>query len=174
GAAPSDAEIVGTTWRYVNKSGGPDRRFNGNSQLPICRYGELDFTSASGLNEKYECSQANAASTFASAFKAFQTEISRTPELGADRTISLSEMPSNWLSVVPVTLLCLAALAAVVIQQNMLPNLVVSPLPTTSAGSPSSFSSTGNKDIKLPSNKDNKPPSNKDNRLPSNKDNYVL
>lgn len=39
--APKDAEIVGTTWKYANVNGGPDRRFNNNSQLSICLYGEL-------------------------------------------------------------------------------------------------------------------------------------
>ena len=49
-AVPKDAQIVGQTWKYVNKSGGPDRRFKDNRQLPICLYGELELTSTSGLN----------------------------------------------------------------------------------------------------------------------------
>lgn len=47
---PKDARIVGQTWKYVNKSGGPDRRFKDNRQLPICLYGEIGLTSTSGLN----------------------------------------------------------------------------------------------------------------------------
>ena len=47
---PKDAKIVGTTWQYVNKSGGPDRRFKNNRQLPICSYGRLELKSESGLN----------------------------------------------------------------------------------------------------------------------------
>jgi hypothetical protein len=47
---PKDSQIVGQTWRYVNKSGGPDRRFKDNRQLPICLYGELELKSSSGLN----------------------------------------------------------------------------------------------------------------------------
>lgn len=47
---PKDARIVGQTWKYVNKSGGPDRRFKDNRQLPICLYGEIELTSTSGLN----------------------------------------------------------------------------------------------------------------------------
>ena len=34
----------------MNKSGGPDRRFKDNRQLPICLYGELELSSTSGLN----------------------------------------------------------------------------------------------------------------------------
>ena len=49
-AVPKDAQVVGQTWKYVNKSGGPDRRFKDNRQLPICLYGELELTSKSGLN----------------------------------------------------------------------------------------------------------------------------
>ena len=41
---PSDAVIVDQTWRYVNKKGGPDRRFNNNRQIPVCAYQQLEFT----------------------------------------------------------------------------------------------------------------------------------
>ena len=47
---PSDAKIIGKTWRYVNKSGGPDRRFKNNKEIPICLYGTLNLTSSTGLN----------------------------------------------------------------------------------------------------------------------------
>lgn len=50
GPIPKDAEIVGRTWQYVNKSGGPDKRFKNNRQIPICLYGELELTSSTGLN----------------------------------------------------------------------------------------------------------------------------
>jgi hypothetical protein len=42
---PSDAKIVDRTWKYVNKSGGPDKRFSDNRQLPVCLYGELTLRS---------------------------------------------------------------------------------------------------------------------------------
>ena len=50
GWVPSDAAVVDRTWRYVNKSGGPDRRFNNNAQLPVVKYGVLYLSSATGLN----------------------------------------------------------------------------------------------------------------------------
>ncbi len=53
---PSDSTQVGTTWRYVAKSGGPDRRFNNNRQLPVMLYGELRLFSSSGLNGLFQCS----------------------------------------------------------------------------------------------------------------------
>jgi len=51
-----DASQVGSTWRFVNKDGGPDRRFNNNRQLPIMLYGEVSLRSHSGLNEWFQCS----------------------------------------------------------------------------------------------------------------------
>jgi hypothetical protein len=57
GAVPGDAEVVGYTWQFVNKSGEPDRRFKNNRQLSIALYEELSFRSASGLNELYQLSK---------------------------------------------------------------------------------------------------------------------
>ncbi len=64
---PGDSAQVGTTWRYVAKNGGPDRRFNNNRQLPIMSYGELKFGSVSGLNEQFQCSVPEAATELSSA-----------------------------------------------------------------------------------------------------------
>lgn len=49
-SVPKDAQIVDYTWKYVNKSGGPDKRFKDNRQLPICVYGEKVLRSDAGLN----------------------------------------------------------------------------------------------------------------------------
>jgi hypothetical protein len=49
--------MVGNTWRYVNKSGGPDRRFSNNSQIPICLYESMLLTSGSGLRELFQMSR---------------------------------------------------------------------------------------------------------------------
>ena len=49
-AVPSDAKIIDYTWQYVNKSGGPDKRFQNNMRFPICMYGEMEVRSSSGLN----------------------------------------------------------------------------------------------------------------------------
>lgn len=69
-AVPSDAKQVGTTWRYVNKSGGPDRRFNDNRQLLIMQYAELSFRSSSGMNIVFHVSNHPAASNAAGALNA--------------------------------------------------------------------------------------------------------
>lgn len=49
-SVPSDAQIVDYTWQYVNKSGGPDKRFQNNKKIPICFYGEMEIRSANGVN----------------------------------------------------------------------------------------------------------------------------
>ena len=60
GAVPRDTRVVGHTWRYVNKNGGPDKRFKDNRQLPICLYSELWFRSGTGLNEMIQVSKPDA------------------------------------------------------------------------------------------------------------------
>lgn len=35
---PRNAKVIGHTWQYVNKNGGPDRRFQSNRQYPVCQY----------------------------------------------------------------------------------------------------------------------------------------
>lgn len=65
GGTPSDATVVGQTWQYVNKNGGPDKRFKNNRQLPICLYDEIALISASGLNELVQLSKSGVASAFA-------------------------------------------------------------------------------------------------------------
>jgi hypothetical protein len=63
-AVPADATVVDRTWRYVNKSGGPDRRFNNNVQLPVVNYGVLRFASSKGLNVHLNTSNWNVSLTF--------------------------------------------------------------------------------------------------------------
>ena len=54
---PADAQVVGRTWQYVNKGGGPDRRFKNNPEIPIALYEEIHLTSATGLNEVIQVSK---------------------------------------------------------------------------------------------------------------------
>ncbi|WP_119716988.1 DUF4236 domain-containing protein [Cognatilysobacter tabacisoli] len=70
GTPPHDATVVDRTWRYVNKSGGPDRRFSNNTELPICLYDEVALSSTSGLNEVVQLSRNGVAADFVSAVAA--------------------------------------------------------------------------------------------------------
>jgi hypothetical protein len=64
GEMPSDTQIVDHTWQYVNKKGGPDRRFSNNRQLPVVLYVEMALRSDSGLNVLLQCSNLNKATAF--------------------------------------------------------------------------------------------------------------
>lgn len=72
GGVPQDAQVVGSTWQYVNKNGGPDRRFNNNRQIPIAQYGLLEIGSRTGLNIHLHVSNLEAARYFAGAFNRAQ------------------------------------------------------------------------------------------------------
>ncbi|MBK9968424.1 MAG: DUF4236 domain-containing protein [Holophagales bacterium] len=61
GSVPADAEIVDHTWRYPNRSGGPDARFNGNRKIPIALYDLVVLSSPSGLRAEYHVSRRGAA-----------------------------------------------------------------------------------------------------------------
>ncbi len=63
-SVPSDARVVDRTWQYVNKKGGPDRRFANNRELPICLYDEVHLTSGTGLNEIIQLSRCGIADDF--------------------------------------------------------------------------------------------------------------
>jgi len=56
-SVPPDAEVVDWTWQYVNKGGGPDRRFTRNNRIPVCRYEEMGLSSKTGLNEIIQLSK---------------------------------------------------------------------------------------------------------------------
>lgn len=66
---PNDAKVVGQTWRYVNKKGGPDRRFKHNPELPIALYEEIRFQSPSGLNEVIQVSRLGLGERFGKVLK---------------------------------------------------------------------------------------------------------
>lgn len=82
---PEDAQVIGSTWRYVNRSGGPDRRFSNNFQIPICRYGDLTLTSPTGLQVAIQVSRADIAPGFARAVD----ELRRLAITGTDGSIPL-------------------------------------------------------------------------------------
>jgi hypothetical protein len=56
-SVPSDATVVGRTWRYVNKKGGPDRRFKNNPEMPVALYEEISLSSPTGLREVLQLSK---------------------------------------------------------------------------------------------------------------------
>ena len=77
--------IVDYTWRYVNKSGGPDKKFKDNPKISVMLYSDIRFTSSNGLNELMEFSKADAGKSLNSLLSAYSRKkflmevISETP-----------------------------------------------------------------------------------------------
>lgn len=71
-AVPQDATVVGKTWRYVNKKGGPDRRFKDNREIPICVYEQIHLSSTSGLNEVIQVSRRGPGATLSQALSSMR------------------------------------------------------------------------------------------------------
>ena len=70
----NDAEVLRYTWRYVNKDGSPDRRFNGNSQLPVCKYGVIVLR-GSGINIELESSNNAVVTNISGAYVHYKTNL---------------------------------------------------------------------------------------------------
>jgi len=69
GGVPADAKVVDHTWKYVNKKGGPDKRFKDNRKIPVVVYEEVHFSSSTGLNERIQLSSTGRTSEFDRAIK---------------------------------------------------------------------------------------------------------
>jgi hypothetical protein len=74
-SVPPDTEIIGRTWRYTNKGGGPDRRFSNNPQIPLVRYAEITLRSAGGLNYLMQASNMQKANSFAQAVRQYGAQM---------------------------------------------------------------------------------------------------
>lgn len=75
GKIPKDSKVVDRTWAKVNKNGTPDKRFKGNYQIPVVKYGEIQLSTDSGVNEEYEFSNYEFSADFANAFEDYQSLI---------------------------------------------------------------------------------------------------
>ena len=85
---PADAKVIRQTWKYLNKSGGPDRRFSNNYQIPVCRYELAQFSSSSGLNELLEFSRTGVVEPFANAIRNLALRMGGQPLLNGCNTCS--------------------------------------------------------------------------------------
>lgn len=68
---PPDSTVVDSTWKFANKKGGPDRRFNNNVQIPICLYGVLNMSLPAGLLFLLQTSTSGAPREFNSLYSAY-------------------------------------------------------------------------------------------------------
>ena len=106
GRVPGDSKVVDRTWRYVNKKGGPDRRFNNNRELPVVLYDELLLTSRSGLRELFQTSKTGMGRVLHAAIKQMAASIaalekskapSRYLKCACDHCAQFIEFPSHGL-----------------------------------------------------------------------------
>ncbi|MGH9636483.1 MAG: DUF4236 domain-containing protein [Candidatus Angelobacter sp.] len=80
-AVPPDAEIIGRTWRYTNKSGGPDRRFANNPQIPLVHYASIGMQSSGGLNYLFQASNMQKANWFVQAVRQYGAQLALADQL---------------------------------------------------------------------------------------------
>lgn len=106
---PADARVVGRTWQYVNKDGGPDRRFSNNFEIPVCLYERVWLQSQSGLCEVISVSRVGVLNRFRSSVLNLSRAIrsgSRNEEHKIDRQITCEFGPvtaailssTNWVA----------------------------------------------------------------------------
>ena len=77
---PSDAKIVGRAWLYVNKNGGPDRRFGNNREMPIAAYAQVDIRSPQGFHILLHISNGVSATAFVATIQEYGRVTSQQSE----------------------------------------------------------------------------------------------
>ncbi|MCG2611815.1 DUF4236 domain-containing protein [Flavobacterium sp. SM15] len=75
GPIPRDTKVIDKTWFKVNKNGSPDKRFKGNYQIPVVKYGVITLRTKTGLNEEYQFSNYEFTEEFGRAFNEYQETI---------------------------------------------------------------------------------------------------
>jgi Protein of unknown function (DUF4236) len=78
---PSDAQVVGQTWLYVNKKGGPDRRFKNNRQIPQVLYQQMGVQGPGGLQKILQISHVADRSGFDAALEGLRGLIKNLQQL---------------------------------------------------------------------------------------------
>ena len=76
---PNDSQIVGQAWFKANKDGSRDKRFNGNYQIPVARYGALCLKSGDGLWEEFHLSNPDKLFLFLGSLRVFTDSFAALP-----------------------------------------------------------------------------------------------
>jgi hypothetical protein len=87
-----DAKVVDQTWKYPNKDGEPDKRFNNNYVIPIILCTNIYFSSPQGLNELIQLSTPDISIDFIEAIKKLTLVISNSKSQESPPPIMLSRM----------------------------------------------------------------------------------
>jgi len=72
GEIPSDSEKIGSTWKYVNNDGSPDKRFNNNRKIPILKYCGIKITAKNGFFLSLMVSNYETGKNFANTIQAYK------------------------------------------------------------------------------------------------------
>jgi hypothetical protein len=72
GEIPSDSEKIGSTWKYVNNDGSPDKRFNNNRKIPILKYCRIEITSENGFSMSLMVSNYEKGKDFANTIQTYK------------------------------------------------------------------------------------------------------
>lgn len=95
---PPDSQVVGHTWRFVNKNGGPDRRFNNNKQIPEVRYQQMGLRGSGGFQKILHLSRVEDRSTFDAALSGLRKSVAsliNTHSVDAPRALLTHEGASD-------------------------------------------------------------------------------
>jgi hypothetical protein len=94
---PSDARVVGYTWRFVNRDGGPDRRFNNNRQIPQVLYQQMGMRGAGGFQKILHLSRVTERREFDQALAGLRVVVNRmrheVPPIDAESGGSVPSSP---------------------------------------------------------------------------------
>lgn len=88
---PNDSRVIGHTWQYVRKDGGPDRRFSNNRQIPIAEYGQIELSSQSGLNLYFQVSNILLAQQFAETLSRYIEFYKKPQDNSSNKTSSAKQ-----------------------------------------------------------------------------------
>ncbi len=66
---PAGVQPVDQTWKYLNKSGGPDRRYKDNYQIPVIPITEIDFIGPAGFEFQTAFTDSQAVDRFVSSYR---------------------------------------------------------------------------------------------------------
>ncbi len=101
-SVPQDADIIDYSWQYMNKKGGPDKRFSNNKEIPVCSYTYYNFSSKNGLNEIISTSKTKGMDDFMFSIQelslpamASKTSLPTTPKNTTQKNAESSKNPDG-------------------------------------------------------------------------------
>jgi hypothetical protein len=88
---PADAQVVGQTWRYVRRDGGPDRRFNNNRQIPLVLTEYVALTTQTGLDIALQTTRLGTGARLAEEIAVRGRQVNAAPPVAATVAPALRE-----------------------------------------------------------------------------------